>query len=321
MSTNTSNFKNLAIGAIVILLGLCGFLGYKYAQLKTENTNKYEEILQLQKAQAELDGEYQTALSSLENMKNDNQELNNLIESQKSELKSQKSKISNLIWTKRELDKAQKEIENLSIQTAQYVAEINRIKKRNAELESENTALVAQNETLNTSLQSERSISSELQQTKTRLMTQNQSLSSSNEELSEKVDIASAIKINAINFAGGSIEEDGSFKSRKREKRMEAFQTCFKTETNIVTPEGEETFMVRIINENGETLSDDENAVLTNKLTGELTRYSASGKMMYQNEDSEGCINWTPPFEIQKGSYTVEVYNKGFRVGSGAFKL
>ncbi len=321
MAQNTSNFKNLAIGLIIVLLGLSAFLGYKYAQLKTANTEKYEEIVQLQKAQAELDSEYQEALGSLENLKNDNQELNNLIDSQKAELKSQKDKISNLIWTKRDLDKAGKEIKNLTKLTNQYLAEINTIKKRNAELQAKNMELNQTNEVLVSSLQQERTVTADLQQTKTRLVFENQSLNTNNTALAEKVDVASAIKINYISFAGGSLEDDGSFKRRKRAKKMDVFQTCFKTETNVVTPAGEETFLVRILNENGETLSSDERAVITNKLTGEQTRYTASGKMAYQNEDTEGCVQWDPEFEIQKGNYTVEIYNKGYKVGTGQFKI
>ena len=321
MSQNTSNSKNLGIGFIVVLLGLSGFFGYKYYQVKGENEQKFEEIVQLNKAQAELDGEYQAALGSLENLKNDNQELNNLIDSQKAELKLQKDKISNLIWTKRELNKAGQEIEKLTSLTTQYLAEIETIKKRNAELQSKNLELNQTNQVLVGSLQNEREEKAELQETKTRLVSENQELTSNNEVLSERVDVASAIKINYIDFAGGSVESDGSFKSRKRVKKMDVFQTCFKTETNVVVPAGEETFMVRILNEQGETLSSDERAVIINKLSGEETRYTASGKMTYQNEDTEGCIQWNPDFEIQKGNYSVEIFNKGYKVGSGDFKI
>ncbi|MDG2449738.1 MAG: hypothetical protein P8M34_08865, partial [Saprospiraceae bacterium] len=93
-----SSKSNVLTGIIIALLGVSGFLGYKYSKLSTSNNQQFDEIAELQKFQAELDGEYQVALSSLENMKNDNQELNGLIESQKMELKSQKSKINDLIW-------------------------------------------------------------------------------------------------------------------------------------------------------------------------------------------------------------------------------
>ena len=316
-----SNSNSLTTGIIIALLGVCAFLGYKYSQLKKQNSVKYEEILKLQKFQAELDGEYQVALSSLENMKNDNQELSSLIESQKLELKSQKSKITDLIWTKRELDKAKRELQNMSQLTNQYLAEINTIKRQNAELANANTQLNEQNVVLTTSLEVEKTATANLEKTKARLMSENTSLSSDITMLSEKVDIASAIKLDEISFEAGSLNEDGSFRKRLRTKKMQVFQTCFITTTNLVSIPGEEIFMVRIINENGETLSSDENAVLENKINGEQTRFTTSGKMTYENKETRACINWDPPADIEKGNYTVEVYNKGFKVGAESFKI
>lgn len=319
MSTK-SNSKSITTAIIVGLVALCAFLGFKFNQLSTENNQKFEQITELQKFQAELDGEYQVALSSLENMKNDNQELNSLIESQKLELKSQKSKINDLIWTKRELDKAKTELGNLNNLTNQYLAEINTIKRENAQLLAANTELNQANGVLTTSLQEEKAMTSELEQTKTRLMSENQTLNTNNSMLEEKVNIGSAIKLDDITFQAGSINDDGSFRKRVMKKRMDVFQTCFITRTNLVTDAGEEVFNVRILNENGETLSNEEH-ILVNKLTGEEIKYTTSGKMQYNNEEAKACINFDPPADIQKGNYSVEVYNKGFKVGTGSFKI
>ncbi|MBK8828235.1 MAG: hypothetical protein IPO26_16435 [Saprospiraceae bacterium] len=57
-------------------------------------------------------------------MRGDNAQLNALIDSQKSELKTQKDKINNLIWTKKELDKAKAELKNLNTNVAKYLADI-----------------------------------------------------------------------------------------------------------------------------------------------------------------------------------------------------
>ena len=317
----TKSNSSLLTGIIIALLGIAGFLGYKYSQLTKSNNQQFEEIAQLQKFQAELDGEYQVALSSLENLKNDNQELNSLIESQKMELKTQKSKINDLIWTKRELNKAKAEMANLNDLTQQYLGQINQMKRENELLVNQNAELTETNSVLTSSLQNEKAVTAELEQTRTRLMSENQTLNSSNSMLSEKVDIASAIKLDEISFEAGSINEDGSFKKRSRKKKMDVFQTCFVTRANLVTDAGEEVFMVRVIDQNGQTLTSDENATMINKLNGEETRYSTSGKMNYDNEQSRACINWDPSFEIQKGEYTVEVYNKGYKVGTSKFKI
>ena len=318
MAKSNSNFL---VGVIIALLGLSAFLGYKLSTVNKKNTANLQEITELTKVQAELDGEYQVALSSLENLKNDNQELNSLIESQKMELKAQKSKINDLIWTKRELDKAKVEMANLNDLTQQYLGQINQMKRENELLASQNQELTQANDVLTTSLQSEREISAELQETRARLVSENESLSSTNSTLSEKVNIASAIKLQEITFQAGSINDDGSFRKRSREKKMDVFHTCFVTSTNLVTDAGSEIFHIRVIDENGQTLNEDDSAVLINKLNGEEVRYSTSGSLNYNNESSEACIKWAPTFDIQKGQYTVEVYNKGFRVGSDSFKI
>ena len=49
------------------------------------------------------------------NSEGDNKELNQLIDSQKLSLQEQKEKINNLIWSKRELGKARKEMKALKI--------------------------------------------------------------------------------------------------------------------------------------------------------------------------------------------------------------
>ncbi|MEE9372441.1 MAG: hypothetical protein V3V00_05250 [Saprospiraceae bacterium] len=320
MTSSKSN-SSLLTGIIIALLGICAFLGYKYSQLTASNNVKFEEIAELQKFQSELDGEYQVALSSLENLKSNNQELNNLIESQKQELKGQKSKINDLIWTKRELGKAKAEMVNLNKLTTQYLGQINTMKRENQLLASQNDELNEANTVLITSLQNEKEVSAQLEQTRTRLMSENHSLNSNMTMLSEKVDIGSAIKMDDITFQAGSINDDGSFKKRIRKKKMDLFQTCFITRANLVTEAGEEIFMVKIIDENGQTLNSDDKKVFINKLNGEENRYSTSGKMNYNNEQTRACINWTPSFPIQKGKYTVEVYNKGYKVGTNLFKI
>jgi len=313
--------SNLLIGIIVALLGLSGFLGYRLSTLNKVNNEKISKIEELTKFQAELDGEYQLALSSLENLKNDNQELNTLIESQKQELKAQKGKINDLIWTKRELDKAKQEMAKLNNLTQQYLGQINRMKKENELLASQNVELTQANDVLTTSLQSEKELSAELEQSKAALMSEKESLSRTNSMLSDKVTIASAIKLDNITFQAGSINDDGSFRKRILKGRMNVFHTCLTTSANLVVEPAEEIFNIRIIDEGGQTLNSDESAVITNKLNGEQVRYSTAGKMDYANESSQACISWDPPFDIQKGEYTVEVYNKGFRVGSGSFKI
>lgn len=95
------NFTAIAIALIIGLLGLNIYQWYNNSKLSQTNEVKQSEVMELQKLNAELDQDYQAAVESLEEMRGDNQELNGLIDNQKAELKVQKDKINDLIWSKR----------------------------------------------------------------------------------------------------------------------------------------------------------------------------------------------------------------------------
>jgi hypothetical protein len=281
------------------------------------------EMAELQKVQAELDADYQAALESIESLRSDNTELNSLIDSQKNELKAQKNKIDGLIWTKRELDKARQEIAQFETLTADYLVQLSDLKTRTEQLSAANAELNSQNVVLTENLNVEKAANQELQQTKATLVSEKTKLTATNSALSSKVELGSAIKINWMSFNGGDINDDGEFKSRKRNKKMEVLRTCFKTETNVVVPAGDEIFYLRILNPAGETLAADDmgSGTLDDKMTGKSMRYTMSGTLTYNNQDTEACMDWKPSYQPEDGEYIVEIYNKGYKVGSGTFKI
>ena len=318
MSTRT------ILGILVALLLLStGYLFYQNSQLKTENSTQMTEINEMRSTQAELDADYQAALESIESMRSDNTELNALIDNQKEELTAQKKKIDGLIWTRRELDKARDEITQFESLTAGYLAQINDLKARTEQLQSENATLASTNTTLNENLTVEKQANTELQEARAVLVSEKEVLMEENADLSGIVDVGSVIKVNWMSFNGGDINDDGTFKVRKRTKKMETLRTCFRTETNVIVPAGDETFYLRIVNPNGETLSanDKGSGELVDVVSGESVRYTMSGELTYNNEDTEACMDWTPSTEPVDGVYNVEIYNKGYKVGTGQFEL
>ncbi len=318
MSTRT------ILGILVALLLLStGYLFYQNSQLKTQNSTQLTEIAEMRSTQAELDADYQAALESIESMRSDNTELNALIDNQKEELTAQKKKIDGLIWTRRELDKAREEIAQFESLTTGYLVQINDLKAKTEQLESQNATLVSTNNTLNENLTVEKDANTKLQEARAVLVSEKEVLMEENADLSSIVDVGSVIKVNWMSFDGGDINDDGSFKVRKRTKKMKTLRTCFRTETNVIVPAGDETFYLRIVNPNGETLSanDKGSGEIVNVLSGEAVRYTMSGELTYNNEDTEACMDWTPSTEPLDGVYNVEIYNKGYKVGTGQFEL
>jgi predicted negative regulator of RcsB-dependent stress response len=318
MSTSQSkqNFTAIAVALIIGLLGLNGYQWYANSKLNTTNETKETEMLELRKIQEELDQDYQTALESLEEMRGNNAQLNALIDTQKSELKAQKDKINNLIWSKKELDKARLEIKNLNASVAAYLADIQ-------ELQTKNKLLTEDNQQLTLRVEEEIKAKEEIIQDKNIIAEEKEKLAKSNTALGSKVDMANAIKINYMEVKGYELKKDNKLKEKSRAKDIDIIRICFLTETNMVTATGSKTFYVRIMNPMGETISyeDAGSGILTNKLDNSQIRYTTSGKIDYKNEDTNACIDWSLPEKLVKGDYKVEMYNNGFPVGKGQFKL
>ncbi len=310
------NITALSIVIIIALLGLNAYQWYVNSKLSSANETQKTEMMELQKIQEELDQEYQTALESLDEMKSDNTQLNALIESQKSELKAQKDKINNLIWSKKELEKAKKEIQNLNASVARYLADIQQLQEENQLLSKDNASLTMR-------VEEEIKAKEEALQAKTALSEEKESLSKTNAALSTKVDMANAIKINFIDVKGYEITSKGKMKEKSKAKDIQMLRVCFLTETNLVTASGQKKFYIRLINPQGQTISieDKGSGILTNKLDNTQVRYTTSGEVNYKNEDTNACIDWSVGDTMVKGDYKIEIYNNGFMVGKGQFRL
>lgn len=61
--------------------------------------------------------------------------------------------------------------------------------------------------------------------------------------------------------------------------------------------------------------------VATNKRDEGEFRFTTTATCQYTNGETQVCGAWQPGQDFVKGQYKVEVFNKGFLVGTGAFKL
>ena len=317
MSTKSNNLSSYALIGIILLLGLNGYQLYINSQLKQDTANQKMELIELEKIKTELDQDYKAAIEGLDELRGDNKELNQLIDSQKLSLQGQKEKINNLIWSKRELGKARKEMKALKDQAQQYIQELTKLRDDNQFLTSSNTQLKEEKEALN-------QLYAEIAQAREILIVEKEEIIKEKAILSGKVDIAEAIKINYMEVQGYQVKDDGKTKKKNKAKNINMLRTCFLTETNVVAKGGEQEFYIRIIDPVGETIADSNDGgagVLTNKLDNTQVMYTTSGSIDYQNEDTRGCISLSLSEKLSKGIYDVEIYNNGFMVGKGDFKL
>lgn len=319
-SSNSSIFYILGILA---LLGLSGYLWYTNNNLKTELTTQNKTLANLQNVHTTLEAEYNDALQRIESLRDESAELGEMIDSQKEELAQQKKKINNLIWTRNELDKAKEEIASIQGMTAGYINEINELKTSLASLQVANSKLSEEKEVLITNLDEQKIKTAEVEEERIVLVKNVETKEKEISDLSNTVDIATAIKVNWLQVTGHQLKDDGKLKGKKKAKDINVLRICYKTETNVVATPGEETFFVRYIDPAGKTIAVEEagSGVITNKLTDQQVKYTVSGGVDYQNKDTESCMDWHAEYPFTKGIYAVEIYNKGYLTGKGDFKM
>lgn len=315
--SDNSKQRLVAIAAVIIvaLLAVNAFLLISYNKRGKANTELSTQLDETEKLKQDLEKQYYEAVSELESMRGSNEELNALIEQQKTELKSQKDKIDGLLANKGSLDKARKEIGNLKAQVQQYLAEINQLREQNQILTDDNSKLKDENTNLSSTLDSERQTSAQ----------EKAVLVNEREQLSKKVSIASVVKVDDITVTPQKARKSGKAVSRKNASNVDQVNICFNATENQVIEGGQEVFYIRIINPLGETMAVDDqgSGVLTNSANGEQVRYTQAKEVQYNRQETNYCMLWAPSASqgFQKGTYEIEVYNKGFLAGRSTFTL
>ncbi len=327
MASNNSSQQRLLIIAGIIIATLLVTNGVllcnKYSQDTLVDTQTTK-LAEADKLKIELEKQYQEALSDLEEMRGSNEELNAIIDQQKEELKQQKNKIEGLLASGKEIGRAKAEMNNMRSQVAGYVAEIDRMKAEIADLRGERDQLTERTKNLSENLDSANFRANQLEGDKSALSAEKQQLADEKSKLTEKVNLASVIKIDKVDVTPLKEKNSGKTVKKKYAKNVDQLKICIHTTENKIARPGMETFYIRILNPVGETMAIDELGAGTfySKENGEELRYTYSKEYDYNQDAADICFNWNPNVgAFGKGKYKVEVYNKGHLAGTSSFDL
>ncbi|NJB86284.1 hypothetical protein GGR26_002052 [Lewinella marina] len=317
------NRTPLLAGIIAVLLIALAVLGISFMNRGTENAQLSTELVEMEQFKAQAEKQYYESLAELEEMRGSNQELNALIDQQKEELRLQNEKITSLTRDSRNLAAARRELADLKSKTTGYLAELEELRQKNAQLTEDRDRIANERDLLSNDLQVSQQTNQQLNTERAVLVSEREQLANRNSELSRKVNVASVIKTNNITAEGQKQRNSGRWVGRTNAKNVERIYVCFNSLDNAVAAAGEETFQMRIINPNGETMSIESagSGVLTTD-QGEQVPYTKSVPFNFQGDAANHCAEWNVPGqEYMEGTYTVELYNKGFLVGTTELEL
>jgi uncharacterized small protein (DUF1192 family) len=298
--------KNLIIGLLAVgVLGTWGYFLWDKNKSDQKITQLQTQYVAVDSSKNELQKSFDAALTRLDSLTGFNNELEGKLTERNTEIGKLKGQIGGILkkqkLTDAEKRKAQSLIGELNDKIANLEQEVARLTGENQTLTTEKTQLTADKEKLTTDLQT--------------TTTQKQ-------ELEQKVDVASTMNASNINITPINEKNGGKEKVTTNAKRVDKLVITFDMSNRIVQS-GSTDVYVCITGPDGQPVTVDAlgSGTFTTREEGDKP-FTAKVPVDFEAGKSkhvEFAWKQNSPFKI--GSYKIEVYQNGFKIGEATRDL
>jgi uncharacterized protein (UPF0333 family) len=282
------------IAVVIVLLGTNVYLYFK-----NQKTN--ERVLQVTDEKSKL----QTDIDKIEvQLDSANSVTVKLSDEMKAQQDTARRKIAELrVALKRgkltliQLTAAQDEIRKLRDFVVQYTAQIDSLKKENANLTTERNTLKVR-------------VDSVSQKAGT--------LQKQNEDLNNKVTVAAALKSGSVEVVPLKVRKNGKDTDAPKAKNASKLRINFTAVNNALAAKGMHDVFIRIMDPSGAFIAGENGRFVADG--GELL-YTYKTSIEFTNEDKDFSVDWVNSNAFQKGTYSVILYADGYTMGKGSVTL
>jgi myosin heavy subunit len=287
--------KKILIPLIVLVVALCGGIGWLFFSLQEQKQANQEMLELVELDKKEMENEYARSALQYSEMKtmitNDS-----IVEQLTQEQQKTQQLLEELKRVKatdaREIARLKKELESVRAVLREYVIQIDSLNRLNENLMAENTR-----------------VNAELEERTAQVA----GLSSEKATLSEKVAIASqldaaGIQLQLLNKRG---------KNTKKLKDCKQMQVDFAITKNVNASNGHRTIYVRIQNPGGNTLAGGGTFAYENR----QLECSAHKTIEYTGEETHVTVYWDVTQMLEAGDYRVSIFADGNMIGSRTFSF
>ena len=295
-NTNQSMWLYAAFGVLAIILI---FLLIRVFSLRNERESlqgendglKAEKEMQRQDFQAEVD----SLLKVHNELKENYGELSEELAEKDSIIQADAVEIKRLLDTQWDYNRIKKKMAELQEISQRYVRQVDSLYTVNREL-------IAENERIREEFQNERR--------------QNNNLTRQKEELANKVNQASTMKL--FNYSAQAVRFKGSGKetSTDRASRAERIRIDFTVAANDLVTPGTKVFYVRIADPKRAILSKGSGDEYSFKSNGETLQFTEKVRVNYDGTETAVRAYYVKPdaYELMPGTYFIDVYEEGGKV-------
>lgn len=326
MSNKQSRQQLIAIFGVVVLalLGVIGYLVFAQSNKNVVIEKQQEDLAHVDSLKSALDVAYNDAIEQMNAKIGENDELNELVEQQKGELKKQKQKIERMIrqgkGTQSSLADAKAQIDQLIMQRDQALGEITQLQKDLNIVIAEKEILTTEKAQLEKTIVVERETAAENEKT---FEEKKKELEEEKTKLSEKVAKGSLLKTSEITVNPQKVLF-GKYRDTKSASKAKKLIICFTVNQNRITQSGTNKVLIKLISPLGETVyleTQGAGEFANQDEGGSISRFTIAKEFDYDNQDQNICIDYMVELPLTKGTYTAEIYNKGYLAGKKEFTL
>lgn len=289
------------VAVIAVLLGVNIYLFMSRNKVSQQRDDAYSQLDTVTTDRDNIKVEYDAALARLDLLVGKNAQLDSMVSSQSSEISRLRSQIQGILSNNRatssDLTRARNLITQLNTKVKTY-------EQRIAELENDNTRLNKYNQLL----EDERD-----------------STVTTNIALSQKVRLGSVLHASNIRMAPIDLRRGGKKeKETTRASRVDVLRITFDIDENRVAEDGVKDLYMRIIAPDGSLLSNEAyGSGTTDTYDGQSLGYTVLKQIsLKQGEPVQNIsVDWKQNGDYARGSYKIELYNAGYKIGSGSVEL
>lgn len=290
--------SNVIYFLIVVVLALLVTDVYLYLQKNKSDTRiivQNDEKSRLQNELDSLEAQIEQVNAGKTRMTAEMQASN---DSLKAKIKVLRAELAKGKLTEAELSKAKEDVNQLRYFVTKYTADIEELKK-------ENTTLTSERDTLKTNLATVNEKASNLEK--------------QNQDLNNKVQVASALKIGAASVTAYKIKGNGKETDVNKASTAKKIKINFTVASNPVAQKGTHDVYLRILDPTGNLITTQDTGTFSSD--GQDLQYTYRTAIEYKDDGSAFMIDWINPSAFQKGAYTVLLYSDGYTMGRVNFTL
>ena len=302
----SNNIKNIVIGALAVaLIAVGGYAIVDKNKTETVIQQKDTTIAKVTDEKSDIQKSFDGSLARLDSMGTLNTSLEKKLADKNSEIAKTKTEIRGILNKKNatagELSRAKTLIAELNGKISTMEQDIARLTQENQTLSQDKVVLTQEKEKLNKDL------------TATTVVKQ---------DLEKKVDIASTLNASNIAITAINVKRNGKEKVTTTAKRVDKLMISFDVNNRIIQS-GKTDLYVCVIGPDGKSIN------TPNLGSGTFTTREEGDKQFTTKVpvDLETAKNKNVSFafvtgeRFQKGSYTIVIYQNGFKIGEGKREL